>query len=102
VTRTLSSPGKNGNGISFTEQPVRVAAGGGDQEGCLIFADDWLVAVLVRLSQAHEALTGRWFLEAGFGPLATKHNMIFEDLHDAEAWISRRLKGDGQAGGRHS
>jgi hypothetical protein len=33
----------------LTTQPVRVATGH-DEEGCLIFADDRLVAVLVRLS----------------------------------------------------
>lgn len=88
MTGAPSFPRQNGNGISFTEQSVRIAAGGDDNEGCLIFANDWLVAVLVRLSQVHEPLTGRWFLEAGFGPIATNHDVTFADLEDAEDWIS--------------
>jgi hypothetical protein len=59
----------DGGRLSLTEQPVQVAVGGDDEEGCLIFADDRLVAVLVRLSQLHEELAGRWYLEAGFGRL---------------------------------
>jgi hypothetical protein len=48
-------------------QPVRVATGSDDQEGVLAFANDQLIAVLVRLSELHEELTGSWFLEASFG-----------------------------------
>jgi hypothetical protein len=30
----------DGGRLSLTEQPVQVAVGGDDEEGCLIFADD--------------------------------------------------------------
>ncbi len=48
-------------------QPVRVRTGS-DEEGLLVFdADQRLVAVLVRLSDAHEDLgvVRQWFLETG-------------------------------------
>ena len=48
-------------------QPVQVATGSNDTESQLVFADDFLVAVLVRLSDDHGAEAGMWFLEVGFG-----------------------------------
>jgi hypothetical protein len=60
-----SAEHEDGGHLSLMEQPVQVAVGCDDEEGCLIFADDRLVAVLVRLSQLHEELAGRWYLERG-------------------------------------
>jgi len=82
-----------GSGLSLTEQPVQVAVGGDDEEGCLIFAEDRLVAVLVRLSRLHEGLAGRWYLEAGFGRLEGPGKPTFRDLGVAKEWISRHLTG---------
>jgi len=70
----------DGGRLSLTEQPVQVAAGGDDEGGCLIFADDRLVAALVRLSRLHEELAGRWYLEAGFGRLEGPHKPTFRNL----------------------
>ena len=55
----------DGGRLSLTEQPVQVAVGGDDEEGCLIFADDRLVAVLIRLSRLHEELAGGGSLRRG-------------------------------------
>jgi hypothetical protein len=49
----------HGDRLFLTEQPVQVGVGCDDKEGCLIFAEDRLVAVLVRLSRLHEELAGR-------------------------------------------
>ena len=78
--------------MSFSLRPVRVATGL-DEDGLLVFADDRLVAVLVKLSDAHEELgvRGHWFLETGYGPLNTREDPIFPDLDAAQAWIKERL-----------
>ena len=68
--------------MSFRLQPVRVG-NGSDKEGLLVFdADQRLVAVLVRLSEQHEelGLTGRSFLEVGFGPVSDRDPPVFADL----------------------
>ena len=51
-------------------QPVRVATGA-EEDGLLVFEEDRLLAVLVRLSDANEVAPGAWFLEAGF--------LVFDD-----------------------
>ena len=43
-------------------QPVTVETNAPDEEGCLVFADNRLVAVLVRLSHEHGRKAGRWYL----------------------------------------
>jgi hypothetical protein len=57
-----------------------------------VFSDDQrLVAVLTRLCDQHENLSGRWFLEAGFGGLDGPNPPTFGDLDVAQEWISGRL-----------
>lgn len=72
-------------------QPVQVATGSADTESQLVFADGYLVAVLVRLSDAHEEVAGMWFLEAGFGRVDHPDPPTFSDLDEAGAWIAGRL-----------
>lgn len=72
-------------------QPVQVATGSEDQESQLVFHDGFLVAVLVQLSEQHEAEAGMWFLEAGFGPVDTANPPTFNDLDEAQSWIEARL-----------
>ena len=76
--------------MTLTSRPVRVATGA-DEDGCLVFSDDRLVAVLVRLSDRHEIAPGRWFHEAGFGPLDEPDHPTFTSLEDAKDYIARRL-----------
>jgi hypothetical protein len=77
--------------MSLRLQPVHVATGSGDTESLLVFADDFLVAVLVHLSDDHEDSAGMWFLEAGFGPVDDPSPPTFADLDQAQGWIERRL-----------
>ena len=72
-------------------QPVQVATGSYDTEGQLVFADGFLVAVLVRLSDDHDDLAGMWFLEAGFGRVVTASLPLFADIDKAQSWIERQL-----------
>ena len=79
-----------GEGAKFALQSVRVATGT-DEEGMLVFLDGRLVAVLVRLSEAHEGLAGDWFLETGYGPLSGPDHSTFADLQAGLDWIDQRL-----------
>ncbi|TXN72025.1 hypothetical protein [Methylobacterium sp. WL6] len=72
-------------------QPVQVATGSGDQESRLVFADGFLAAVLVQLSDQHGEDAGKWFLEAGFGALDDPRSPLFADLDAARIWIEIRL-----------
>lgn len=72
-------------------EPVQVATNSDDAESQLVFADGFLVAVLVRLSEQHGADAGKWFLEAGFGPVNRVAPSLFEDLGAARLWIIRQL-----------
>ncbi|WP_334161225.1 hypothetical protein [Phenylobacterium sp.] len=71
-------------------EPALVASGE-DGDGRLVYRGDYLVAVLVRLSDVQGGLAGRWFLEKGFGPLETPAPPVFADLGEAEAWMNARL-----------
>ena len=71
-------------------QPVLVDTGE-EGAGCLVFANGWLVAVLVRLSDTHEDEAGFWFLEKGFGKLDTPDPPLFSDLPTAEQWVKEHL-----------
>jgi hypothetical protein len=52
--------------MTVTLQPVSVDTGSEDHEGCLVFTDGRLAAVLVRLSDQHSDLAGQWHYEHGF------------------------------------
>lgn len=77
--------------MSFALQPVRVATGVADEDGCLVFENGRLVAVLVRLSDEHENLSGKWFLEHGFGRLDGPTHPTFENIDAAQDWLETRL-----------
>ena len=76
--------------MSLLLRPVRVATGA-EEDGLLVFLQDRLVAVLVRLSDTNEIAPGAWFLEAGFGGLDGPDHPTFPDLEAARAWIGERL-----------
>jgi hypothetical protein len=72
-------------------QPVTVDTNAPDEEGCLVFANDRLVAVLVRLSEEHGKKAGRWFLEHGFGKLDGPAHPDFTDLNEARDREAQRF-----------
>ena len=72
-------------------QAVRVATGS-DEEGMLVFdADHRLTAVLTRLTDQHDEVSGYWFLETGYGRLDGSGHPTFADLDRAQHWIRQRL-----------
>jgi hypothetical protein len=77
--------------MSLHLQPVHVGTGSKDTESHLVFADGFLVAVLVHLSDEHDANAGKWFMEAGFGRVDHPNPPMFENLDEAQAWIEQRL-----------
>ena len=70
---------------------MQVATNSDDTESQLVFADGFLVAILVRLSEQHEDDAGKWFLEAGFGRVDDLNAPLFTDLDEAQAWILEQL-----------
>ncbi len=77
--------------MELGSRPVTVDTDAADQEGCLVFADNRLVAVLVRLSGQHGRKAGRWYLEHGFGRLEGPAHPIFTDLDEARDWLVQRF-----------
>jgi hypothetical protein len=70
--------------VNLTLRPVRVGTDY-DEDGCLVFADDRLVAVLVRLSEHH----GDY--ENGYGRLDGPDHPNFPNLDAAQTYITSRL-----------
>jgi hypothetical protein len=77
--------------MTLMMQPVRVATGA-DEEGCLVFSDDRLVAVLVHLSDENEIAPGHWYYEAGFGALDGPEHPTFANIDEAQDYIVRRIR----------
>lgn len=77
--------------MSISLRPVRVATGL-DEDGLLVFVNDYLVAVLVRLTDRHGEEAGKWFLETGYGRLDGPRHPIFADLDAAQRYIVDRLR----------
>ena len=76
--------------MTFILEPVQIQTGSADEEGRLVFADGWLVAVLVRLSAQHGSLAGHWYYEHGFGPFNGPTHPIFATLEAAQDWMHQR------------
>ena len=64
-------------------QPVRLGSDPTGEEALLGFADDLLIAVLVRVAEG-------WFVEAGFGPCFGE-GRVFVTLRAAEAWLREQV-----------
>ena len=72
--------------MDVTLQPI-VLATNQDSEGQLVFVNERLIAVLVRLSSLHAEKAGWWFLETGYGAAESTQHPSFRDLDAAVAWI---------------
>lgn len=68
-------------------RPIAVDTTSGDQEGQLVVRNDKLIAVLVKLSSDHGELSGRWFVEKGFGAFNGPGHPTFASLQLAEQWF---------------
>ncbi len=75
----------------LTTQPIRVATSRAGDEGCLVLADDVLVALLVLLSDEYGEEAGRWYLESGYGPVESIAHPTFASIAEAKSWIAERL-----------
>jgi hypothetical protein len=78
--------------IEITWRAVQVETGSwkeaGAEPGQMIMVNGRLVAILVHLTGPYNTpeLRGKWFIEAGFGPLCGKHE-LFSTLEEAEHWV---------------
>ena len=77
--------------MSLHLQPVQIATDSNDTKSHLVFADGFLVAVLVQLSDEFEDEAGWWFLEAAFGRVNDFRAPTFPNLEEAQDWITRQL-----------
>ena len=76
--------------VTFHRVPVMT--GTEDREGCLLFANGSLVAVIVRLDTREYTDTNRkWFLEAGVGRCRERHE-LFDSIEDAANWVRERCR----------
>jgi hypothetical protein len=77
--------------ISF--MPMRVLIDGHDTDGNLVFADNQLAAVFVRLDGTHHdpEHQGWWHLEAGFGKCSVRDAPLFRTPEGAGAWVGQIL-----------
>ena len=83
--------------MSITCRPVLADTASRDSEGCMIFRDERLVAVVVRIEPDDDldpALWGQWNLEAGFGPCRVAAGAVFPSCDAAKAWALRRSQRD--------
>ena len=81
----------------ITSQETSILVDHEDRQGCLVFANAALAAVLVRLDiPDHGELVGSWFLETGYGPCDRKVDP-FPSREAALAWVSDCLSGRGAA-----
>ncbi|GJD63134.1 hypothetical protein [Methylobacterium frigidaeris] len=81
----------------ITLDHVLVDTGSADSEGRLAYLDGRLIGVLTRLDpDLHRELSfGRhWYLEAGFGRIASEPRPpVFPSLDAARAWLDGRTAG---------
>ena len=78
--------------MTLSLQPVRIRTESSDEEGRLVMAEGFLVAILIQLSADHGTEAGYWFLEVGFGRLQGQRVPTFPTLDDASRWLRRHLK----------
>jgi hypothetical protein len=71
--------------LSF--QTVELDADTPDRDATLAFRDGRLLAVLSRLSDMHDDLTGHWYVEATFGDLPGGQPQTFVTLALFEEWL---------------
>jgi hypothetical protein len=78
----------------LNRRPVRIDVDRDrSEQGYLLFADGFLVAVISHLEEAVPGeMQDSWHVEAGFGPCkSTLPAPIFESQEEAEDWVSRFL-----------
>jgi hypothetical protein len=75
-------------------QSTKVATSSLDRQGGLFYADDLLVAVIVRLEDPihGQDYIGKWHLEATFDGLPFPNDRVFDDIEHAKRWIEERIR----------
>ena len=74
----------------ITFEPVLIDTGSADEEGKLVFIDNRLAAILVKLSELHGEDEGVWYVETVFKSTVPARPS-FNTLHDAATWIAHQF-----------
>jgi hypothetical protein len=74
--------------MALSFQPVTLDVTSPDREGLMVFRDGRLLAVLTCLSDIHDELAGRWFVEASFGEIPPGEAPVFETPDGFTNWLS--------------
>lgn len=83
-------------GISFAS--VVLARDIADRHGVLVYVEDALAMLLVRLDdEAYAEIRGFWSVEVAFGSYDRGHPQVFASLGAAAAWLTN-VNADGGAG----
>ena len=75
--------------MAVSLQTVTLDTDDPDRDGLMVFRDGKLLAILSCLSDIHEELEGRWFVEAIFGKNACLQPPTFATPDEFEQWVSR-------------
>jgi len=75
--------------MTLSFQPVTLDGNIPDCEATLVFRDGRLLAVLTHLSDIHDDLAGRWFVEAMFGNVPRRQTPIFETVDHFGDWLKK-------------
>ena len=61
-----------------------------------MYVDDALLGLLIRLSELHEDMAGKWFLEVGFGlDIYPTEAPLFATLEGAGEWLGEKVRTTG-------
>lgn len=76
-------------------ETIEILAYNSKRDAKLLFADNVLVLILTCLDdepQEGEKISGKWFVEVGFGPCDPgRVSLIFDDLDQVSRWASERI-----------
>jgi hypothetical protein len=74
--------------MSVSFQEIMLDTGNTDDRAVLVLRNGRLIAVLSQLSEMHDDMAGRWFVEAVFGPTPSTDRHVFDDPTDFADWLA--------------
>jgi hypothetical protein len=78
---------------SMIAEPVRVPTNSGHSPGFLVYANEELLCVVVRIDEQGHAARGRWKISLGLGPCNGETPQPLEYLDEAIRWMVGRYGG---------
>ena len=76
----------------ITTQRIKILVDHHDPDGVLVFANDKLAALFVRLDGVeHGDDRGKWYLELGFSGCAAREGPVLSSMKELLAWVGDRV-----------